>query len=255
VHTVIRDLYFGYGTHDVIRGVNWHIRPGVTGVLGRPGAGKTTLINLVAGLSAPRRGTITWNQTVDAEGLGSTDGTETCTIGLLPQRFSLAGEMIVLDTVSYAAWLHGLTRAECLSAADATLRTVGLLDYRSARVRSLSAVQRRCVGLAAVLAHQPDLVVLDEPMADLDAGQQSFLHKVIAEIGESRSVLVSTNRRQDVLSLCRQVGVLAEGRMIFDGTTEELPGDIVDRGTDIGAPRTGPRIPPKLFGSPFREWT
>lgn len=209
--------------------MDWTIGPGVTGLLGPNGAGKTTLLNLLVGLEKPDSGTIRLP--------GSSSGT----VGFVPQRFSLVGGMRVVDTVANAAWVNGVDRRECADAALRALTAVRLDDLVAARVRTLSGGRRRRLGVAAALAHEPDLIVLDEPTVGLDPAQRMRLREVIADIGRTRAVLLSTHLIEDISHLCQRVGVLAEGRPAFDGTEAELT-ELVD-----STPSSG------VLGSPFER--
>ncbi|WP_312865089.1 ATP-binding cassette domain-containing protein [Saccharothrix tamanrassetensis] len=213
----------------MLSGVDWVVGTGVTGLLGPNGAGKTTLLSLLVGLEKPDSGVLRFE--------GATSGA----IGFVPQRFSLVGGMRVLDTVAYAAWVNGVDRVDCAVAAVRALAAVRLDDLAAARVRTLSGGQRQRLGVAAALAHEPDLLVLDEPTVGLDPAQRMRLREVIADIGRTRTVLLSTHLIEDISHLCQRVGVLAEGRLVFDGTEAELT-DLVD-----STPSPG------VLGSPFER--
>lgn len=215
----LENLRFAYGRTVVLDGVTWTVRRGVTGLLGPNGAGKTTLLNLVVGLTTPSSGTISY---CGPQGENVPLHRTSVRIGFVPQRFSVAGEMRVRDTVGYAAWTNGVASRDCAAAAIAALRKVQLEDRAGDRVRQLSGGQRQRLGLAAALAHEPDVVVLDEPTVGLDPGQRLRIRETIAEIGRDRVVLLSTHLIEDVAHVCSRVGVLARGRLAFDGTESEL---------------------------------
>jgi ABC-2 type transport system ATP-binding protein len=202
-------LVAGYGRRRVLRGVDWVVRPGVTGLLGPNGAGKTTLLSVMVGLLRPVSGTVVVERT-DAR------------FGFVPQRFSMAGGMRLMDAISYTAWINGVARGECDAAARRALAAVDLTDKTHDRVKTLSGGQRQRAGIAAGLAHEPDALVLDEPTVGLDAGQRWRVRDLIAEIGRTRPVVVSTHLLDDVSYLCERVGVLANGRLVFDGTVTDL---------------------------------
>ncbi len=213
---------FRYGRREALSDVTWTVEPGVTGLLGPNGAGKTTLLNLLVGLRKPTSGSITFTGA----------GERKASIGFVPQKFSLAGEMRLLDTVAYAAWINGLARADCESAARRALGEVGLADRATHRVRSLSGGQRQRVGIAAALAHDPQLLVLDEPTSGLDPGQRLRAREIIADIGTRYTVVLSTHLIEDIAHVCRRVGVLASGRLAFDGTVDELTALVNDTDSD-----------------------
>jgi ABC-2 type transport system ATP-binding protein len=171
VDITLSSIGFAYGHTTVLRDINWRIRPGVTGLLGENGAGKTTLLSVLVGLRRPKSGSITM-----------TDGAQP-KFGFVPQQFSLPGEMRAADCVMYTAWINGVSRGECAAAAERALAQVNLADKARSRVRSLSGGQRQRLGLAAGLAHEPDVLVLDEPTVGLDPAQRVRVREVIADIG------------------------------------------------------------------------
>lgn len=213
----LKDVSFDYGMLGIrrksaLRGVTWEIGPGITGLIGPNGAGKTTLISLLVGQRKPTRGSIR---------LGSSAG-ERRPVGYLPQRFALVPSMTVLDTVAYAAWVNGVGGAECADAASDALGLVDLVEYGGSKIRSLSGGQRQRVGLATALAHDPTILILDEPTVGLDPGQRLKLRALLSEIAIDRTVLLSTHLVEDVAHLCSDVGVLAGGRLVYQGAFADL---------------------------------
>ena len=218
----LTDVVFRYGRHTVLDGLSWQVGDGITGLLGPNGAGKTTLLNLLVGLTRPTSGEVSVHTPDGGRGR----------VGFVPQRFSLAGEMPVQDTVAYAAWINGVPRRACGAAATRALALVSLDDRITLPVRKLSGGQRQRLGLAAALAHEPDLLVLDEPTVGLDPGQRMRLREVIARVGERCVVLLSTHLIEDISHLCGRVGVLADGRLVFDGTEAELAARVAGTSTE-----------------------
>lgn len=207
-----------YRSRGVLDDLSWRVDEGITGLLGPNGAGKTTLINVAVGLSKPGKGEVIFSDFP-------------VRLGYVPQRFSLAGEMTVRDTLAYAAWVNGVPSDHCGLAADRVIDLVQLAEQRLDRVRGLSGGQRQRVGVAAALAHDPNVVILDEPTVGLDPGQRLRLREVIARIAEDRVVLLSTHLVEDVVHLCQRVGVLASGRIRFSGTPQELEERMESAGT------------------------
>jgi ABC-2 type transport system ATP-binding protein len=205
----VQGIVAGYGRRRVLRGVDWDVRAGVTGLLGPNGAGKTTLLSVLVGLLRPKAGSIVVR-----------GGGDDARFGFVPQRFSMAGGMRLLDAISYTAWINGVADRD--AAARRALAAVDLVGKAGDRVRTLSGGQRQRAGIAAGLAHEPDVLVLDEPTVGLDAGQRWRVRDLIAEIGRTRPVIVSTHLLDDVSHMCERVGVLASGRLVFDGTVAEL---------------------------------
>jgi ABC-2 type transport system ATP-binding protein len=207
----IKGITAAYGRSRVLSGIDWNVRPGVTGLLGPNGSGKTTLLAVIAGLMRPSEGSVTIR--------GGSTGVQ---FGFLPQRFSIAGCMRLVDAISYTVWINGMTRRDSGTAARRALAAVDLTSQANAKVKTLSSGERQKAGIAAGLVHEPDVLILDEPTVGLDTEQRWRVRNLIAEIGRTRLVVVSTHLLDDVSYLCERVGVLASGRLMFDGTVAEL---------------------------------
>ncbi len=214
----------GYGRTRVLHGIDWDVHPGVTGLLGPNGAGKTTLLSVLVGLLRPSAGSVAV-MGGDAR------------LGFVPQRFSFAGGMRLIDAISYTAWINGVAQDNQEAAARRALAAVDLTDKAGDRVKTLSGGERQRAGIAAGLAHDPDVLVLDEPTVGLDAGQRWRVRDLIAEIGKTRPVILSTHLLEDVSYLCERVAVISSGRRVFDGTVTdlELSGETRERRSPIEA--------------------
>jgi ABC-2 type transport system ATP-binding protein len=205
----VRGVVAGYGRTRVLRGIDWDVHAGVTGLLGPNGAGKTTLLSVLVGLLRPSSGSV------------AVSGGD-ARFGFVPQRFSFAGGMRLVDAISYTAWINGVSRDEREAAARKALAAVDLTGKAGDRVKTLSGGERQRAGIAAGLAHEPDVLVLDEPTVGLDAGQRWRVRDLIADIGRTRPVILSTHLLEDVSYLCERVGVMSSGRLVFDGNVSDL---------------------------------
>lgn len=193
----------------MLRGIDWDVHAGVTGLLGPNGAGKTTLLSVLVGLLQPSAGSVA---------VGGGDAR----FGFVPQQFSFAGGMRLVDAISYTAWINGVSRDERETAARKALAAVDLTGKAGDRVKTLSGGERQRAGIAAGLAHDPDVLVLDEPTVGLDAGQRWRVRDLIADIGRTRPVILSTHLLEDVSYLCERVGVMSGGLLVFDGNVSDL---------------------------------
>lgn len=235
----LTDVAFRYGSKVVLEGVNWEIGSGATGLLGPNGAGKTTLLHLLTGITHPSQGKIT--SCGAAAVLTSTDRAFGRRIGFVPQHFTFAAEMRVLDTITYAAWVNGAPRAATSRLSRRALELVELSDKANDKVKTLSGGQRQRLGVASALAHEPELLILDEPTVGLDPSQRLKLREVIAAIGRQWPVVLSTHLVEDITHLCGRVGILAAGRMAFDDDVNKLAALVEEE-------QTGGRL-----GSPFEQ--
>lgn len=233
-----------YGRRRVLHDVDWMVRPGVTGLLGPNGSGKTTLLSVLIGLLRPKHGSVTVHSdrssgsgrfVVHGEHKNDVEDARDDTrvrFGFVPQRWSVAGHMRVVDAVAYTAWVNGMPPKDCEPAACTALEQVTLTDQAKDRVRTLSGGQRQRLGIAAGLAHDPEVLVLDEPTVGLDPAQRWRVRDMIAEIGRTRTVVLSSHLLDEVAHLCDRVGVLAAGRLVFDGTVAELERHATSHGND-----------------------
>lgn len=224
----LEEVSYAYRRTTILANINWEIGPGITGILGPNGAGKSTLLSLLATLQRPTSGRILLG---DSD-LNTIPGRKQARreLGLVPQRFTLAPEMRVHDTVAYAAWVHGVPDSECDMAAQRSLDEVGLDGRGRDRVRALSGGQRQRVGLAAALAHDPRVILLDEPTTGLDPGHRLRLRERLMRLAKGRTVVIASHLIEDIEHLCGAVGVLVEGRLAFTGSSAALHSLALDGG-------------------------
>lgn len=216
-------LALRYGRTTALDDVSFTLRTGVTGLLGPNGAGKTTLLRIIATALPADGGTLRI--------LGHDPSTPPGRLavrrrlGYLPQDPGFHPSFTAFEFVDYVAILKELTHRSARHAEVArVLCAVGLDDRRRSRIRTLSGGMKQRLALAAALVGDPDFVVLDEPTVGLDPEQRLRFRELIADLGERKTVLLSTHQTEDVMSLCQEVVVLDRGRVRFEGTPSELAG-------------------------------
>jgi ABC-2 type transport system ATP-binding protein len=214
-------LTLRYGRTLALADVAFTLRDGVTGLLGPNGAGKTTLLRIIATALAPDHGELTV--------LGADPRTEPGRLavrrrlGYLPQDPGFHPGFTAFEFVDYVAILKELTNRRARhDEVRRVLAAVGLESQRGKRIRTLSGGMRQRVALAAALVGDPNLLILDEPTVGLDPEQRLRFREVIAELGEGRSVLLSTHQTEEVMALCQRVIVLDRGAVRFEGTPPDL---------------------------------
>lgn len=214
------DVSFRYRSRAALTGVTVALGSGVTALVGPNGAGKTTMLSLAATVLPPQTGQVT----VAGHDVATREGRSAAraALGLLPQRFDLSGAMRVVDTVAYAAWAHGISTADCFTYAMYALEIVELTELARERIRRLSGGQRQRLGIAAATAHQPRVLLLDEPTVGLDPSQRIRVRRHLDILGRDRCVVISTHMIEDVAHLCERVVVLNRGKVLFDGDAERL---------------------------------
>ncbi|MDF7640183.1 ABC transporter ATP-binding protein [Bifidobacterium sp. ESL0784] len=215
-----RGVSFSYGRHPVLSDISFCLSPGITGLLGVNGAGKSTLIRLLATLRRPSSGSVeVAGQDVTARA-GSIEARRY--LGYLPQSFEVMNFSTVEANVEYAAWAHGVDEQNVRAVTLETLKAVGLDELAKRRVRTLSGGQRQRLGIACATAHKPELLLLDEPTVGVDPLQRDALRGMIAELGKSSAILLSTHLVEDVARLADRVLIMDCGRLVFDGSVDDL---------------------------------
>ncbi|OKL53697.1 hypothetical protein BSZ39_08185 [Bowdeniella nasicola] len=213
----MHDVSFKYGRHTVLDRVSFSIPPGITGLLGPNGAGKTTLLSVISTLRMPAEGEVV----ILGEEVSDVQARHRIRqrIGVLPQSFNLVGWLKVIDTVSYAAWTHGLAQADCENAARTALLNVGIKEELfSKRVRALSGGQRQRVGIACAMAHRPDLILLDEPTSGLDPTGRMEFRRLLLEVAKSASVIMSTHLIEDIHHTAQYLVVIGGMGVAYSGS-------------------------------------
>ncbi|MCU1375817.1 MAG: transporter ATP-binding protein [Actinomycetia bacterium] len=225
-----------WGRTTALAGATFRIDGGVTGLLGANGAGKTTLLGMVLGLHRPDEGSL------EVLGLDpATAGPKVRErIGYAPEHDALPPDVRAHDLVRHLAEVHGLPNREATARASDALWQVGLGEERFRPIGTMSTGQRQRVKLAAALAHDPLLLLLDEPTNGLDPVQRESMLDLIRRIGHEFgiSVVLSSHLLEEVERVCDGVVILSEGRVVAEGTLDELrTGDgglVVDIDGDAG---------------------
>jgi ABC-2 type transport system ATP-binding protein len=204
-----------YGAFTAVSDLSFSARSGkILGFLGPNGAGKTTTLRMVLGLVTPSAGHISILGEADAAKVRDR-------IGFLPEERGLYRRMTALNAIAFLAALKGVAPAEARRRARSLLEGQGLGEAIDRPIRSLSKGMAQKVQLLSTLAHDPDLVILDEPFSGLDPVNQQSLEDLIRGLAErGATVIFSTHVMQHAERLCDQVVLMAGGRKVFDGTVE-----------------------------------
>ncbi len=211
-----------FGRTTALDGATFSVGPGITGLLGANGAGKTTLLGLVLGLHRPDGGSLR------VLGLDPTRaGPEVrARIGYSPEHHRLPPDTRAHDLVRHIAEVHGLPRREATNRASDALWSVGLGEERFRPVGTMSTGQRQRVKLAQAIAHDPRVVLLDEPTDGLDPVQRDDMLALIRRIGTDLGihVVVSSHLLDEVERICDSAVILREGRVVASGAIHALTG-------------------------------
>jgi ABC-2 type transport system ATP-binding protein/ribosome-dependent ATPase len=240
-----------FGSFTAVDGVQLTVRPGeVVGLLGANGAGKTTLIRCLLGLLRVSDGVV--------ELFGSPPSRATrARLGYVPQGLGLYEDLTVAENLAFSARAFAV-RGHDGQAADPLAGDEELAAARDRTVADLPLGLRRRVAFAAALAHRPDLLVLDEPTSGVDALGRALLWDTIRAAAEAGAGVLVTTHRMSEAEQCDRLVVLADGRVVADGTMAEIVGDrstvevTAERWVDAFAALEGAGLATALVGRSLR---
>ena len=225
-----------FGDVVAVSDVTFTVGPGVTALLGPNGAGKSTLFRVMCGLTAPTKGTV---RVLGAD--ARTDRAVRGRIGLAPQQDALFDRLSAHRFVEVAAETHGVTDAG--TAARRVLDLVELDADDPKMVGAFSKGMRQRVKLAAALVHEPDLLILDEPLTGLDPVQRNRMIRLFHQLGDDgKCLLVSSHVLDEVARLGSRVLVIAQGRLAATGDYRDLRTLMDDRPHRIRVAADGARV-------------
>ena len=206
---------------EAVREVSFEVMAGETfGFLGPNGAGKTTTIKMLAGLIAPTSG----SATIFGEKVPSPRAMRK--VGFLPENPYVYPYLTPREFVSMCGRLSGVSGKTLFSRVEAVLKKVGMAHAIDRPVRALSKGMLQRVGLASALVHEPELLILDEPMSGLDpVGRKEVRDLMVEERRAGRTVFFSTHILNDVEMICDRVCILREGKVVVAGKMSDLLGD------------------------------
>ena len=216
---VVNNLHKEFNTLHVLKGISLHVKKGeIYGFIGKNGAGKSTTMNILAGLSLPSDGQCI----VGGKDVSKVSHPSELDIGYLPEDPKFYPWMSATEMLGYLGSSHG-HRASSVRVSE-MLQWVGLTESARRHVGGFSRGMRQRLGIAAALMHDPALVILDEPSSALDPEGRSDVLRLITDLKhKGKTVIFSTHILSDVQRVCDTVGIIAAGKMI----TEKPLGEIV----------------------------
>jgi ABC-2 type transport system ATP-binding protein len=220
-HAVIEveHLTKDYGTVVALRDVSFRVGKGeVVGFLGPNGAGKSTTMRILVGFLGATSGRVK----IDGHDIAEDSLAARGSMGYMPEAAPLYPEMRVREYLGFRAAVKKVPRAERKSAVDRSMRQAAVTEMADTLIGHLSKGYRQRVGLADALVSNPPLLILDEPTAGLDPNQIREVRKLIRNLGESHTILLSTHILSEVESTCDRALVIDRGRLVAEGSLSEL---------------------------------
>src|SRR3954467_11131752 len=224
----VDDLHLSYGDNAILKGVSMDLNQGeVVSLLGPSGSGKTTLLRAVAGLELPHRGTIrVEDKPVFDGGKGFEVPAERRNLGLVFQSYALWPHRTVFDNVAYGLRLRKIASGEVKERVDAALQNLGLGHLGARFPHQLSGGQQQRVAIARALVYNPPVILMDEPLSNLDAKlreeARAWLRELILKM--RLSALVVTHDQNEAMAMSDRILLLNNGVIEQEGTPQELYG-------------------------------
>lgn len=227
----IEKLVKRYDQMEALRGISIHVQPGeLFGFLGPNGAGKTTTLQILAGLLRPTSGSV-WVAGFNV----ATHALEVKRrLGYVPDRPYVYEKLTGRELLQLFGDLYGMDRARIRSEGERWLEIFGLTAHRDDLVEGYSHGMKQRITLAATLLHDPELLIVDEPMVGLDPQNARLLKDLMRErCQRGRTVLMSTHTLQVAEETCHRVGIIHRGEIVAVGTVEELRQKLAREGATL----------------------
>jgi ABC-2 type transport system ATP-binding protein len=201
----------------VVDNVSFDVVPAeIFGLIGPNGAGKTTTIRMIMDIIQPDSGTI--------KVLGNRLGEQTKNrIGYLPEERGLYKKLTIIQSIEYIASLKGISRQQALEKAHQLLQRVDMLPHQDKKTEELSRGMSQIVQFMITIVHEPELIILDEPFANLDPVNTELLKDIVLELkAEGKAIILSTHRMNEIEELCDRVFMIDKGHGVLYGELAEI---------------------------------
>jgi len=216
---LVENITKSYGTQKALNDLSFKVKTGeILGFLGPNGAGKTTTMKAITCYLTPEQGDIK----VGGRSVLQNPNDVKRDIGYLPENNPLYLDMPVIDYLAFVGELQGVPKEKLTERIKLMVRICGLTKEKHKKIGELSKGYRQRVGLAQALIHDPAVLLLDEPTTGLDPNQIIEIRELIKEIGKEKTVILSSHILAEVEATCDRVVIINEGKIVADGTPEQL---------------------------------
>ncbi|MCA8900747.1 MAG: ABC transporter ATP-binding protein [Hyphomonas sp.] len=215
----IRNLEKTFNAKRAVQGVSFTLEKGtVLGFLGPNGAGKSTTMRMIAGVLEPDSG----DALIDGKSIVENRRAAQAALGYLPEGAPLYDDMTPPEFLTFMAAARKIERGQRKDAVERAIADARINTVSGQKIGSLSKGYRRRVGLAGAILHDPPVLLLDEPTDGLDPNQKRAVRALIARMAPQKAILISTHTLTEVPAMCTRAIVVDRGRIVADGTPDEL---------------------------------
>lgn len=212
----LKEICKSFGEKEVLKGVSFKVEGGKAfGLLGRNGAGKTTTIRILMNVFSADSGEILIDgKPIEYDNIG---------MGYLPEERGMYPKKRIIEQLVYFAELKGMKKADAVTAVDYWLERLGMTEYRNKRIDTLSKGNQQKIQLITALAHNPDIVILDEPFSGLDPVNAMLLKDVVKEqISKGKIVLFSSHQMSYIEEFCDSIAIINSGKVVLCGELYDI---------------------------------
>ena len=194
------------------------VQPGVLGLLGPNGAGKSTFMRMLATITKPSTGTITW----DGTDIAKSPDTLRAVLGYLPQDFGIYSNLNAVEFLEYMAAIKGLDASSARRRIDELLQVVNLVEAARRPLGGYSGGMKQRVGIAQALLNDPQLLIVDEPTVGLDPEERVRFRNLLSDLSGERIVILSTHIVSDVEATATRIALVNNGQLLREAAPEDL---------------------------------
>ncbi len=223
----IENLYKTYNKTEVIKGIDLEIKKGeIYGLLGPNGAGKSTLIKIISGLENKTSGKIIYEENKTNINKYKKN------IGLLPQDLAIYLDLTARENVAFFCSLYGYRGKELRKRVDKALEFVGLMEVENRKAQEFSGGMKRRLNMACSIAHEPKLIIMDEPTVGIDPQSRNHILESVKRLNENQCTIIYTSHyMEEVEELCKNISIMDHGKIIAKGDKDYIKSSLVKYNT------------------------
>lgn len=239
----IKNLTKKFGDFIAVDHMSLTIQEGeIFGLLGSNGAGKSTTINMISGLLKSNGGEIY----ILGKNIATHSKFAKMNIGIVPQDLAIYEDMTAYENVRFFAGLYGLRGTELRARVEEALEFVGLSDKQKSYPKNFSGGMKRRLNIACAIAHRPKLIIMDEPTVGIDPQSRNYILNSVHKLNEMGCTIIYTSHyMEEVEELCTRIAIVDHGKVIAEGTKEQLTAIITDTKEIWVEVKTGERMDEK----------
>ncbi|MBQ3512198.1 MAG: ABC transporter ATP-binding protein [Lachnospiraceae bacterium] len=213
----VKNITKRYEDLVAVNDISFSVEKGeILGIVGPNGAGKSTTMNMISGLLVPDDGTILFEEGMKFKGWHEH-------IGLVPQDLAIYPDLSAKENVTFFAALYGLKGGELKKQVDEALKTVGLLEQGKKHSEKFSGGMKRRLNIACAIAHNPKLIIMDEPTVGIDPQSRNYILEGIKKLKKAGTTVIYTSHyMEEVEEICDRILIVDHGRIVESGTIEDI---------------------------------